>query len=74
MFSFVTLIWLSVTAGALGQECGELSEPRETLAVAWVSPVRRQVMGSTWLEVVANRDMTAFVKREKPGVGRRNKI
>lgn len=55
---------------ASAQECAELVEPKATLAVAWVSPVRRQVLGSTWLQVVPNRDLTALVKREKAGVGR----
>ena len=70
MLAFFTLVWLSLAGGAMAQECAELGEPKETLAVAWVSPVRRQVLGSTWLEVVANRDLASLVKREKAGVGR----
>ena len=66
----LVLIWLSSVPRAYGQECAELSQPRDTLAVAWVSPVRRQVVASAWLEVVSNRDLTALVTREKAGVGR----
>ena len=70
MLTLIAALWLSFTAEATAQECAGWVEPRDTLAVAWVSPVRRQVFGTTWLEVVSNRDLTALVKGEKAGVGR----
>jgi len=59
--------WLGV-AGA--SECASLTEPKETLSVAWVSPVRRQVLASKWLRVTPNRDLSSLVRNQKAGVGR----
>ena len=67
MIALFVIGWLGV---AEASECASLDEPKQTLSVAWVSPVRRQVSGSKWLRVVANRDLSALVREKKAGVGR----
>jgi hypothetical protein len=67
LFALFLLGWLGV-AGA--SECASLSEPKQTLSVAWVSRSARQVGASKWLRVVANRDLAGLVRDEKAGVGR----
>jgi hypothetical protein len=59
--------WLGLAEAG---ECASLNEPKQTLSVAWVSPVRRQVLGSRWLRVSANRDLSALVRNQQAGVGR----
>lgn len=70
IFHLLVLAWLGVAEASEGVECAELSTPKEHLAVSWVSPVRRQVLGNAWLEVTTNKELSGFVQREKAGVGR----
>jgi hypothetical protein len=67
LFALFLFSWLGV---AEASECASLSEPKQTLSVAWVSPVGRRVGASKWLHVVSNRDLATLVRGEKAGVGR----
>ena len=57
---------------ALADACDEMLAPvDDSVSVAWVSPVRKTVGNKTWLEVVATRDLRAWLQDEpNAGVGR----
>lgn len=53
---------LALGLAAAADPCDrELTPPPPTQSVAWISPLRKQVAGGRWLEVVPTRQLTAWL-------------
>lgn len=57
-------------AAAAPEVCAPVEASRDTLAVAWVSPVRERAGRTEWIEVVEAAGLRGWVaKRKQPSVG-----